>query len=158
MRLVIQILLMLCIPIVSIGQSNDSINFKLIISPTSGGEIGYLIEVSNTIIKVTCKKLKISRDSQIVLGEDSFMKERKLKRSETNKISRYIREVETIGDKYNLHNSGYDGWDYIFIINESQPIIIYGYLLNTAHSLHEAAKLIDFLKKISPVKIKLRTF
>jgi hypothetical protein len=138
------------------GQ-NKELDFNLTIYPSSGGYSGYVIEVKESTLIITSKKLKIN-NMNIVLGETMEKKKRELSKCQVSRITRYLNEMESLQSENMEFKKLYDDWVFDFLINKNQSIKINSYLLATTPELKRVDKFISYLIKLSPIKIKLSEF
>jgi len=139
------------------GQTDKSVNLKLTIYPSSGGEIGYVIEIKDKLLKVISKELT-SENGSIILGKTKEIKERKLSNYQNSKIKRYLFELEGLEKEYKDFDLVLDAWIFDFLINNKKSIKINSYILGDSLNLKKTKKLIKCLRRLSPIKIDLRDF
>jgi len=139
------------------GQTVEPVNLKLTIYPSSGGEVGYVIEVKDRLLKVVSKQLT-SKNGDIVLGDVKEIKERKLSNHQLSKIKRHLFELENLEKKYDDVDLILDAWVFDFLINNKKSIKVNSQILGESSNLKETRKLIKCLRKLSPIEINLRDF
>jgi predicted DNA binding protein len=136
------------------GQPKD---FKLTIYPSSGGELGYVVTVKGLMFEVVSKELIIEGED-IVLGKTKKVEKRELSKCQSSKINNCLKDMESLSGRYQESNLILDVWVFDFIINSKQSLKINSSLLKMEKELTKADKLIKYLKRISPMELKLSDF
>jgi hypothetical protein len=158
MKKYILILALMMVKVSCFGQTVEPVNLKLTIYPSSGGEIGYVIEVKDRLLKVISKELT-SEDGKIVLGNTKDIKERKLSNHQLSKIKRHLFELENLEKKYDDDvDLILDAWVFDFLINNKKSVKVNSQILDESSNLKKTRKLIKCLRKLSPIEIDLRDF
>lgn len=157
MKKYILVLTLLMFKMYCFGQTVKSSDLQLTIYPSSGGEIGYVIEIKDRLLKVVSKKI-ISENNKIALGESKEVKELKLSNRQFCKVQRYLSELQNLKKKYTDVDLILDAWIFDFLINNEKSLKINSQILGESSDLKRTRKLVKYLRKISPIEIDLRDF
>lgn len=150
------ILIIMLGTISSFSQSFKSLDFRINIFPSSGGEYGYVIEAKGSTYKISIKKLIIENE-KIIFGNTLEIKTKKLSNSQINKIRTHIEGVKKLNQLQSNVEPPLDVWVYDLLIEEKQSLIINSSIINQSEFV-KFEKLLKYLKKISPIKMNIKQF
>ncbi len=151
------VILLMVFTLPCFGQADKAVDIELTIYPSSGGYLGYVIKLRGEMLEVISKELLIEK-GEFILGKTIEIESEKLSRCQIKKVKRYLKGIENLEGGYEELELTLDVWVFDFLINRNQSIKLNSSLLRQSKEFKKVEKLVEYLKRLSPVKIKLRGF
>lgn len=138
-------------------NKNKGMSIVLSISPSGGGEFGYVIAVEKNVLKVMTKEL-IIKDNVIVFGKVKEIKEKKLSPQELDTLKEYITKLKTLNVNFADAGLRLDTWVFDFVVDGKELGKVNSFQLSEPSTPKDINKIIKFLISLSPLKIDLHGF